>query len=75
MTNAETGFFRPVPLDDGSLLVFRYTGNGFVPSIDPPRRSKDVNAITFLGNQVVEKHPIAEAVGRRLAGLRCRSSR
>ena len=28
MTNAETGFFRPVPLDDGRLLVFRYTGNG-----------------------------------------------
>ena len=28
LTNAETGFFRPVPLDNGSLLVFRYTGDG-----------------------------------------------
>ncbi len=58
LTNAETGFFRPVPLDDGSLLVFRYTGNGWVPSIIRATPLKDVNAITFFGQQVVEKHPI-----------------
>jgi hypothetical protein len=58
LTNAETGFFRPVPLDNGSLLVFRYTGNGFVPSIIDARPVKDVNPIAFLGQQVVEKHPI-----------------
>jgi hypothetical protein len=58
LTNAETGFFRPVPLDNGSLLVFRYTGEGFVPSIIDGKPVKDVNPITFLGQQVVEKHPI-----------------
>ena len=58
LTNAETGFFRPVPTDNGSLLVFRYTGDGFVPSIIDDQPVKDVNPITFLGQQVVEKHPI-----------------
>jgi hypothetical protein len=58
LTNAETGFFRPVPLDNGSLLVFRYTGEGFVPSIIDAKPVKDINPITFLGQQVVEKHPI-----------------
>jgi hypothetical protein len=60
LTNAETGFFRPVPLDDGSLLVFRYTGDGFVPSIIAAEPITDVNAITFFGNQVVEKHPVVK---------------
>jgi hypothetical protein len=60
LTNAETGFFRPVPLDDGSLLVFRYTGDGFVPSIIRAQPIKDVNAITFFGNQLVEKHPVVK---------------
>jgi hypothetical protein len=58
MTNAETGFFRPIPLDDGTMLVFRYTGSGWVPSIIRPQVLKDVNAITFLGNQVIQKHPV-----------------
>ena len=58
LTNAETGFFHPVPLDNGSLLVFRYTGDGFVPSIIAATPVKDVNPITFLGRQVIEKHPV-----------------
>ena len=32
VTNAETGFFRPIPLGDDELIVFRYTGQGFVPA-------------------------------------------
>ena len=58
MTNAETGFFRPVPLEGDAMLVFRYTGNGWVPSVIRPQPLKDVNAITFFGNQVIEKHPV-----------------
>jgi hypothetical protein len=58
MTNAETGFFRPVPLDGDTMLVFRYTGSGWVPSVIRPQPLKDVNAITFFGNQVIEKHPV-----------------
>jgi hypothetical protein len=61
MTNAETGFFRPVPLDDGSMLVFRFTGDGWVPSVIRPQPLKDVNAIAFFGNQVIEKHPVLKS--------------
>jgi hypothetical protein len=58
MTNAETGFFRPIPLKDDSLLVFRYTGAGFVPSVIHAQPLQDVNPIVFFGNQVVEKYPV-----------------
>ncbi len=57
LTNAETGFFRPLPLEDGSLLVFRYTGEGFVPARIQIRPIEDVSPITFLGQQVIEKYP------------------
>jgi hypothetical protein len=60
LTNAETGFFRPVPLNDGSLLVFRYTGDGFVPSIISVSPITDINAITFFGQQLVDKHPVVK---------------
>lgn len=58
LTNAETGFFRPVPLGNNQLLVFRYTGDGFVPSVISGAPVKDVNAIAFFGQQLVDKHPI-----------------
>jgi len=57
VSNAETGFFRPVPLDDGSLLVYRYTGNGFVPTVIDPQPLEDVSAISFLGTEVINKYP------------------
>ncbi len=57
VSNAETGFFRPIPLADGKLIVYEFTGTGFVPSIIDPKPLQDVSAITFLGNEVVEKHP------------------
>ena len=58
LTNAETGFFEPIELGDGSLIVFRYTGAGFVPSIINVTPLEDVSAIAFLGEQIVEKHPV-----------------
>jgi hypothetical protein len=57
MTNAETGFFRPLPLDDGRMIVLNYTARGFVPAIVEPKVLKDVSAITFLGAEVVGKYP------------------
>jgi len=60
VTNAETGFFRPVPLADGRLVVLHYTGQGFVPAIIEPRPIKDVSAITFLGAEVAEKYPVVK---------------
>lgn len=57
VSNAESGFVRPLPLDDGSLLVLRYTGEGFVPTIIDPQPLEDVSSITFLGTEVVKKYP------------------
>ena len=58
LSNAETGFFRPLPLGRDSLVVFRYTGKGFVPAMIADRIVRDVSAITFLGQQLVEKYPV-----------------
>jgi hypothetical protein len=65
VSNAETGFFQPIPLSDGSLVVFEYTGKGFVPTRIDPVPLDDVGAITFLGNEIVRKHPVVRdwAVG------------
>jgi hypothetical protein len=61
VTNAETGFFRPVPLTDGDLIAFRYSGAGFVPARITPRPLDDVGAITFLGARLAEEHPIVKS--------------
>lgn len=65
VSNAETGFFRPLPLDDGTLLVYEFTGEGFVPGIIDPVPLEDLSAITFLGSEIVKKHPVVKdwAVG------------
>jgi hypothetical protein len=58
VTNTETGAFRPVPLADGRLLIFRYTAQGFVPTLIDPAPLEDVSAITFLGERLVEERPV-----------------
>ena len=60
VTNTETGFFRPIPLDDGDLVAFRYTGEGFVPARIDPRPLEDLAAITFLGERLAEEHPVVK---------------
>ena len=57
LSNAETGFFRPIPLDDGSLFVFRYSGEGFVPATIDGKPIEDVSPIKYLGREVIKKHP------------------
>jgi hypothetical protein len=61
VTNAETGFFRPVPGSGDSLIVFRYSGDGFIPAWVDPKPLQDVSAITFLGQRVAEEHPVVTA--------------
>jgi hypothetical protein len=61
VSNTDTGYFRPVPLADGRLLVFRYTGEGFVPAWIDPKPLEDVSAITFLGERVVEERPVLKS--------------
>jgi hypothetical protein len=58
VSNAESGFFRPVPLADGRLLVLTYTGDGFVPATIEPRPITDVSAIKFLGAELAAKYPV-----------------
>ncbi len=58
VTNAETGFFRPIPLGGDELIVFRYTGQGFVPTRISAKPIEDLGAITFLGTRAVEDHPV-----------------
>lgn len=57
VSNAETGYFRPLPRSDGSLVVFEYTGEGFTPVLIDPVPIDDLGAITFFGQQLIEKHP------------------
>ncbi|MGE5178104.1 MAG: TolB family protein [Bacteroidota bacterium] len=58
VTNAETGFFRPIPLGGDSLIVFRYAGGGFVPATIEAHPLTDVSAITFLGQALTERRPV-----------------
>ena len=60
MTNTETGFFRPIPMADGSVIAFRYSGQGFVPARVDARPIEDLAAITFLAERVAEEHPIVK---------------
>ena len=60
VSNTETGFFRPVPLADGRLLVFRYTGLGFAPTWIDPKPLQDVSAITFLGERLITERPVLQ---------------
>jgi hypothetical protein len=59
LSNAETGFFRPVPLAGrpDSLVVFRYTGRGFIPSLIANQVVDSVSAIRFLGNEIAASRP------------------
>src|SRR5439155_3957566 len=52
LSNTETGFFKPVPVPGDSVVVFRYTARGFVPSMIPNAVPDSVSAIRFLGNEI-----------------------
>ncbi len=58
VTNAETGFFRPVPIDNETLLAYTFTGQGFLPVRLTATPLEDVSNIRSLGAQAVAKHPV-----------------
>jgi hypothetical protein len=60
VTNTETGFFRPVPLGGDELLVFRYSGRGFVPARISVKPLEDISPITFLGERLADEHPVVK---------------
>ena len=57
ITNAETGFFRPIPVSTDSLIVFEFTGEGFLPVMIANQTTEDVNAVDYLGMKIVDKYP------------------
>ena len=60
VSNTETGFFRPIPIDNENLIVFRYTGDGFLPTRITAEPLENVAAINFFGTEVIRKHPQLE---------------
>jgi hypothetical protein len=57
VSNAATGFFRPLPLQGSELIVLRYAAKGFVPTSIDAQPTQDLSAVSFLGEQVAEKYP------------------
>ncbi len=55
LSNAETGFFKPLPVSQDSIVVFAYSGTGFVPAMIPNVVPDSVSAIRFLGNEIAEQ--------------------
>ncbi len=58
LSNAETGLFRPFPVSEDSVFVFRFGADGFRPGLIPNSPAEGVSAIRFLGQEVVENHPV-----------------
>lgn len=58
VSNAETGLFRPVPIDNQTLIAYTFTGDGFLPVKIEVQPLEDVSAITVLGAKTIQKHPI-----------------
>jgi hypothetical protein len=57
LSNAETGFFKPLPIPGDSVVVFRYTSRGFVPSLIANAVPDSVSAIRLLGNEIAATRP------------------
>jgi hypothetical protein len=57
LSNAETGFFKPLPVSGDSLVVFEYARRGFVPAMIANAVADSVSAIRFLGNEIAETRP------------------
>jgi 6-phosphogluconolactonase (cycloisomerase 2 family) len=60
LSNAETGFFRPIPLGEDSLLVFQYHHDGLLPCKIKLQPIEDAKPITYLGQLVYETNPVVE---------------
>ncbi|TNE36812.1 MAG: hypothetical protein EP347_09990 [Alphaproteobacteria bacterium] len=57
MSNAETGFFRPIPLSDGQIIAYEYTGNGFRPVSFEGKIVDDLSTINLFGEVVQKLYP------------------
>lgn len=60
VSNVETGLFRPIPISNDTMIAYHYSTKGFAPVRVPIQVREDISAIQYLGQQVVEKHPIVK---------------
>ncbi len=57
MSNATTGLFRPIRIDDEKLFAFNFTSDGFQPVYVNNNKVENVTSIQFLGNITIARHP------------------
>jgi hypothetical protein len=57
VSNASTGFFRPILQPDGSLIAYEYSGQGLQPVRFMPEVKQDLGNVEFLGTRVITEHP------------------
>ncbi|MCK9203691.1 MAG: hypothetical protein M0P58_04540 [Bacteroidales bacterium] len=60
LTNATSGFFRPLPLSNDSMMVLDYSHEGMTPVMMKIDTLADVNAIEYLGQKIYNKYPEVE---------------
>ena len=63
VSNASTGFFRPMAQPDGSLIAYEYSGAGLQPVRFQPQVREDLGTVEFLGTRVVNTHPELKSWG------------
>ena len=63
VSNASTGFFRPIPQPDGSLIAYEYSGKGLQPVRFQPEVREDLGTVEFLGTRVVNQRPELKSWG------------
>lgn len=61
LTNATSGFFRPLPVSGDSMFVLEYSQKGMVPGMLKIDTLADVNAIEFLGQKIYTRYPVVES--------------
>jgi hypothetical protein len=57
LSNASTGFFRPMPQPDGSIIAYEYSGQGLQPVRFQPKVQEDLGTVEFLGTKLVNERP------------------
>ena len=57
VSNASTGFFRPMLQPDGSLIAYEYSGQGLQPVRFQPQVKNDLGTVEFLGTRLVNERP------------------
>ena len=75
VTNAETGFFRPIPRADGALIALEYSGTASCRPCSRPSRSRISARSPSWASKIAATAPGRDDLERRLAGSDRRSIR